>query len=186
MAARFGATHAVRIGPTAMGALKFWRLPAENILLLDIESNKRVNPKHISTLLDFVYSLPADARLFIHCASGMTRSAAAAIITACALEPDKSPAQHLAAMLEASPRIVPQRRMLEIADDLLGLDGALKKAGDDDWNSRLENLEPFEVRPTVKVAGRRIQRPSRLVGRLKRLLHLATNASVPRQDVCDR
>lgn len=178
MAAGFGATHAVRIGPTTTGALKFWRLPAENILLLDIESSKRVDPKHISMLLDFVYALPAEARLFIHCASGMTRSAAAAIIAACALEPDKSPAEHFAAMLKACPRIVPQRRMLEIADDLIGLEGALKKAGDEDWDRRLESLQPLEISPTVKRAGPApSSRPSRLAVRFKRFLHLAIQAS---------
>lgn len=144
MAIDFEATHVIRIGKNLSGTRKFFFLPKTSILLLELESS-HVEVGPIKELLSFVEGLPSNARLFIHCASGMTRSAATAIITACALDRNTRPSEHFQRMVEINPRIVPQRKMMAIADDLLGLGGELKSYAEKDWNQRLRDIRPLEV-----------------------------------------
>ena len=144
MAIEFEATHVIRIGKNLSGTRKFFYLPKSSILLLEIENN-HVEAGPIKVLLEFVEGLPADARVFVHCASGMTRSAATAIIMACAKDRETPPSVHFERMLQRNPRIVPQRTMMAIADDLLGLGGELKKHAEHDWNQRLRDIQPLEV-----------------------------------------
>lgn len=147
-AERFSATHAVRIGVSRAGAVRYWRLPIREILTLEIENNSPVMESQVSAFLAFVYDLPADARLFIHCASGMTRSATAAIIAACALQPDVPPDVHYTNMLEACPRIVPNRRMIAHADRLLQLEGRLIESCEKDWDQRISDFRPIRIETT--------------------------------------
>ncbi len=147
MAIEFEATHVIRIGKNLSGTKKFFFLPEQSLLLLELESNN-VKIEAIKQLLNFVKKLPKNSRLFIHCASGMTRSAAAAIIAACATDRNTPPAEHFKRMLEMNPRIVPQRKMMAIADDLLGLEGELKKYAEKDWYERLRNIRPLVITAT--------------------------------------
>ncbi|UTW57265.1 hypothetical protein KFE96_10380 [Kordiimonas sp. SCSIO 12603] len=144
VATEFKATHVIRIGQNLSGRKKFFFLPKQAVLLLPLESTN-IKVELIEQLIEFVEKLPADARLFIHCASGMTRSASAAIIAACAVDRATEPSVHYKRMLQINPRIVPQKNMLAIADSLLGLQGRLQRYSEQDRSERLSNLKPLEV-----------------------------------------
>ena len=170
VAAEFKATHVIRIGQNLSGTKKFFFLPKQAVLLLPLESTN-IKVELIEKLIEFVESLPADARLFIHCASGMTRSASAAIIAACAVDRATEPSLHYERMLKINPRIVPQKNMLAIADSLLGLGGRLQKYSEQDRHERLRNLKPLEVTANshCEIGNKRVRVPFylRLYLRLK-------------------
>ena len=86
---------------------------------------------HVETMLDFVReSWDGTAPLVIHCFAGVSRSTAAAFITACALDSTCSE-QSIAQTIRArSPTATPNRLMVEIADRLLGRDGRMVSAID--------------------------------------------------------
>lgn len=164
MAIEFEATHVIRIGKNLSGTKKFFFLPRASILLLELENNQ-VDVEPMKELLTFIATLPSDARLFVHCASGMTRSAATAIITACAVDRATPPSEHFQRMLAINPRIVPQRKMMEIADDLLQLGGELKSYAHKDWNQRLRDIKPLQI----EAAGQRTMASKTKIPALARL-----------------
>ena len=82
-------------------------------------------PEHVAGLIDFVRSWsPDEAPILIHCVAGISRSMAAALITLVL----KAPGRELEAarhVRKAAPHAYPNRRMVAVADDLLGCDGRL-------------------------------------------------------------
>ncbi|MFO1088351.1 MAG: protein tyrosine phosphatase [Hyphomicrobiales bacterium] len=83
---------------------------------------------HMETLIAFVEGWQPDAPLLVHCFAGISRSTAAAYTAMCLLsEPGEE--QALAAELRAqSPQATPNRRMVALADDLLGRQGRMVDA----------------------------------------------------------
>jgi predicted protein tyrosine phosphatase len=64
-------------------------------------------------------------KLLVHCAAGISRSSAAAsIVLAVVLGPGREP-EAVAHVLRTHPHVRPNRRMLELADELLGAGGRL-------------------------------------------------------------
>ncbi|MFK4824039.1 tyrosine phosphatase family protein [Paenochrobactrum sp. BZR 588] len=85
-------------------------------------------PEHIHALLDFSRTWSGEKPLFIHCYAGISRSTAAAYILACALQP-KRDAQELADVLRRlSPSATPNIRLVSLADEILGCNGAMRQA----------------------------------------------------------
>jgi predicted protein tyrosine phosphatase len=83
---------------------------------------------HVEGLIDFVRAWqPEEAPLLIHCVAGISRSMAAALITLVIKAPGREveAAQHLRA---AAPHAYPNRRMIAVADELLGCEGRLVQA----------------------------------------------------------
>jgi predicted protein tyrosine phosphatase len=84
--------------------------------------------EHIEGLIEFVRSWPHDqAPILIHCVAGISRSMAAALITLAV----KAPGRELAAARHvrgAAAHAYPNRRMIELADQLLGCEGRLVQA----------------------------------------------------------
>jgi predicted protein tyrosine phosphatase len=84
----------------------------------------------------------------IHCWAGVSRSTAAAFITACALAPERPEAEIADALRAASPMATPNARLVAVADEMLGREGRMIAAvgrigrGAD---VTFEN-EPFELR----------------------------------------
>ena len=78
---------------------------------------------HIGELLRFVRGWDRVHPVVIHCYAGVSRSTAAAFITACALNPARSEAEIAQIMRSRSPTATPNSRMVELAD------GALKRGG---------------------------------------------------------
>jgi predicted protein tyrosine phosphatase len=84
--------------------------------------------EHISGLIDFVRAWPHDkAPILIHCVAGISRSMAAALITLVI----KAPGRELEAarhVRKAAPHAYPNRRMIAVADQMLGCAGRLVAA----------------------------------------------------------
>ena len=66
--------------------------------------------------------------MVIHCYAGVSRSTAAALITACALNPDRSEKDVATLIRARSPTATPNLRLVAEADDLLGRRGAMLSA----------------------------------------------------------
>jgi predicted protein tyrosine phosphatase len=83
---------------------------------------------HVRRLLDFVRGWDRAQPLVIHCYAGISRSTAAGFIAACALRPDRDEAEIARELREASPSATPNRRLVAVADALLGRDGRMVAA----------------------------------------------------------
>ncbi len=85
---------------------------------------------HVRKLLDFVRVWDKAQPMVVHCYAGVSRSTAAAMITACALDPGRSE-QEVAGLIRArSPTATPNLRLIAVADRLLGRSGKLTSAAE--------------------------------------------------------
>ncbi len=84
--------------------------------------------EHIAQLLAFVRRWDRSAPLVIHCWAGISRSTAAAYITACALGPERDEDTLADALRAASPSATPNARLVALADLALGRDGRMTRA----------------------------------------------------------
>jgi predicted protein tyrosine phosphatase len=83
---------------------------------------------HVETLLGFVRGWEREAPIVFHCYAGISRSTAAAFITACALAPEHPEADIARRLREASATATPNARMVAVADDLLSRGGRMVDA----------------------------------------------------------
>ena len=83
---------------------------------------------HVDDLLAFVRGWDQGAPLLIHCYAGVSRSTAAAFITACALAPTRSEDEIAQALRRASPTATPNAKLVAIADAILGRSGRMSAA----------------------------------------------------------
>jgi predicted protein tyrosine phosphatase len=86
--------------------------------------------KHVESLLDFVKRWDRKQPLLIHCYAGISRSTAAAYISACALNPARAESEIAQALRQASPTATPNARLVAIADAMLGRNGRMITAID--------------------------------------------------------
>jgi predicted protein tyrosine phosphatase len=112
-------------------------IAAENHLFVaisDITTNREgeilPGENHVTSLLDFVRRWDRTAPLLIHCYAGISRSTAAAFISACALCPDKTEETIAQSLRAASPTATPNARLVALADAILGRSGRMIKAVD--------------------------------------------------------
>ncbi|WP_158814402.1 tyrosine phosphatase family protein [Methylocapsa sp. S129] len=84
--------------------------------------------RHVRDLLRFVGDWDRSAPLLIHCFAGVSRSTAAAFITACALGPTCSESEIAKAIRAASPTATPNSRLVAVADSILGRSGRMTDA----------------------------------------------------------
>ena len=88
---------------------------------------------------------PADP-LLVHCWAGVSRSTATAFVLACERNPDVRERDIAFALRQASPTACPNRRIVALADDMLGRGGRMVDAadsigrGDQCWEGR-----PFDL-----------------------------------------
>lgn len=80
---------------------------------------------HVDELLSFVRQWDQTAPLLIHCWAGISRSTAAAFITACALSPHAHEIEIAQALRRASPTATPNARLVAVADAMLGRGGRM-------------------------------------------------------------
>ena len=83
---------------------------------------------HVRKIIDFVKDWDQSAPLLIHCWFGVSRSPAAALIAALALQPEQDARKLALRLREASPQASPNIRLIEIGDHLLGRKGDLVDA----------------------------------------------------------
>jgi predicted protein tyrosine phosphatase len=84
--------------------------------------------EHLEPLLAFARRWEREKPLVFHCLAGISRSTAAAYITACALAPERTESEIARTLREASPTATPNLRMVAVADDLLGRSGRMVDA----------------------------------------------------------
>jgi predicted protein tyrosine phosphatase len=83
---------------------------------------------HVRQIIDFAGQWDRTAPLLIHCWMGVSRSPAAAVIAALAIEPDQDDARVAARLRRASPYATPNARLIAIGDEMLGRRGRLVQA----------------------------------------------------------
>jgi predicted protein tyrosine phosphatase len=101
---------------------------------------------HVARLLAFVRAWDQDDPLLIHCWAGISRSTAAAYITACALNPQADEVDLAITLRRAAPSATPNARLVAIADTILGRSGRMRDAiaGIGRGREAFEG-EPFEM-----------------------------------------
>ena len=82
----------------------------------------------VERLITFFLDWDRRSPMVVHCWAGVSRSTASAYIAACCLRPDLSEIALANALRDASPPATPNRRLVELADQLLGRDGRMLAA----------------------------------------------------------
>jgi predicted protein tyrosine phosphatase len=130
-----GANHIVTLLKTVDRVQRPTRITVENHLILGMddiaaEMEGFVHPSdtHVADLVRFAGQWDRRTPMVIHCYAGISRSTAAAFVTACALNPTRSEARIAQAIRDASPTATPNVRIVALADALLGRDGRMVKA----------------------------------------------------------
>ncbi|MBW7849478.1 MAG: dual specificity protein phosphatase family protein [Rhodospirillales bacterium] len=83
--------------------------------------------RHIRAVIAFADALGKDARVLIHCKAGISRSTAAAAIIGCRLLPRRE-SEVFAHISHIRPQALPNRRMVRLADRILGAGGRMIRA----------------------------------------------------------
>lgn len=85
-------------------------------------------PRHIDTLIDRSDELLTSDLVYCHCAAGISRSTAAAYILECRHRDPGAEREALESIVQDNPFASPNRRMVELADDVMERDGAMVSA----------------------------------------------------------
>jgi predicted protein tyrosine phosphatase len=83
---------------------------------------------HLEDLIAFVGAWDRAEPMLIHCFAGISRSTAAAFITACALAPARDEFEIARTLRAASPTATPNARLVALADARLGRRGRMSAA----------------------------------------------------------
>ena len=86
--------------------------------------------EHVRKLLTFARGWDRATPLVVHCYAGISRSTAGAFVTACALNPGRAELQIAQELRQRSYTASPNRRIVSIADNLLGRNGRMVDAID--------------------------------------------------------
>lgn len=136
----FNATHVVSLIDPDMDNPRITGLARPQHLVLHLNDLDRVDhlpgdpsPAHVAALLTFAGKLDDKARVLFHCVAGRRRSTAAALICDLAIARSSGVAldqDHLVAaagrLRQIRPGADPNRALLTLADDALGLGGLLR------------------------------------------------------------
>ena len=79
-------------------------------------------------LLEFSRTWDASAPMVVHCFAGISRSTASAFAIACDRNPDVAEARIALMLRQAAGHAMPNRRIIALADDLLGRRGRMVEA----------------------------------------------------------
>ncbi|BAQ16519.1 tyrosine phosphatase family protein [Methyloceanibacter caenitepidi] len=83
---------------------------------------------HVAKLIEFAADWDQKAPMLIHCWAGISRSTAGAFVVLCALNPHADEHSLARALRRASPTAYPNRRIVAIADEVLGRGGRMNAA----------------------------------------------------------
>lgn len=81
--------------------------------------------EHVAAIVNFARGWDRQAPLLVHCMMGVSRSPAAALISALAVEPDQDEHDLAQRLRKASVQATPNARLIEIGDHVLGRGGRL-------------------------------------------------------------
>lgn len=132
-----GASHMVTLINDQMPVERPASIAPENHLYLGMNDIAEPAPgytapgeAHVEALLRFVHDWAAVARapIVLHCWAGISRSTAAAYISACALRPLDDEAMLARRLRLASPSATPNPRLVALADALLKRQGRMVRA----------------------------------------------------------
>ena len=101
-----------------------------NDIVEPIEGMTPPGEEHVRTLLDWVGDWDRAAPMVVHCFAGISRSTAAAYSIVAALNPGRNEMELARTLRARSPSATPNRRIIAIADRLLGRDGRMLAAID--------------------------------------------------------
>jgi predicted protein tyrosine phosphatase len=82
----------------------------------------------VEDILAFGRNWDAAAPMLIHCFAGISRSVASGFVIACARDPHADELEIALAIRRASPSAFPNRRIVALADDILGRQGRMAEA----------------------------------------------------------
>lgn len=82
----------------------------------------------VQEILDFGATWDEAEPILVHCWAGVSRSSATAFILACERNPEVRERDIAFRLRQASRHVTPNRRIVEIADDLLGREGRMVDA----------------------------------------------------------
>jgi predicted protein tyrosine phosphatase len=103
--------------------------------------------EHVERLVTFAKRWDRAQPMVVHCFAGISRSTAAAFISACALAPERDEAEIALRIRNASPTASPNPRLVALADSYLGRQGrmvhAVTRIG---TGQPAYEAEPFELR----------------------------------------
>ena len=130
-----GAEHVVTLIRDTSRVTRPRSILEENHLILSIddiedELEGMVAPaeSHIADLLAFVQRWKREKPIVVHCFAGISRSSAAAFITACAVFPERDELEIARAIRAASKTAQPNPRIVKFGDKLLARDGRMVEA----------------------------------------------------------
>jgi predicted protein tyrosine phosphatase len=83
---------------------------------------------HVRSVIDFATRWDREKPMVVHCYAGVSRSTAAALISVCALRPERSEREVAALIRQRSPTATPNLKLVAVADDILGRGGRLHDA----------------------------------------------------------
>ncbi|MDE1996650.1 MAG: tyrosine phosphatase family protein [Rhizobiaceae bacterium] len=133
MAVRHGAREMISLMAKEQAFHRPAVIRAERHLLLNMNdisfagTGDLVAPQeaHVREIIDFARNWDRASPLLIHCWMGVSRSPAAALIAALAVEPQQDDLALVRRLRAASPCATPNSRLVQIGDDLLGRGGLL-------------------------------------------------------------
>lgn len=153
-----GAEHVVTLIRDTTRVKRPPRIREENHLILsldDIEDELEgmVAPAetHVAELLTFVQGWKREKPIVVHCFAGISRSTAAAYITACAIQPERDEREIARAIRDASVTAQPNPRIVGFGDKLLNRNGrmveAVRAIGKGSFGGTwVEEAEPFVIK----------------------------------------
>jgi predicted protein tyrosine phosphatase len=132
-----GARHIVSLLGEEDRILLPARVPAENHLWLQLHDitlpmDGYISPQteHVERLVAFVRLWDRSTPIVMHCYAGISRSTAAAFVSACALNPGRDELVIAQALRRASPTALPNSRIVALADCFLRREGRMVAAID--------------------------------------------------------
>jgi predicted protein tyrosine phosphatase len=84
--------------------------------------------QHVEKLIAFARGWDRSAPMVVHCYAGISRSTAGAFVAACALNPNRNELRIAQDLRRLSDTATPNRRIVSIADDILGRNGRMVDA----------------------------------------------------------
>lgn len=153
-----GAEHVVTLIKDISRVTRPQQIREENHLILSIddiedELEGMVAPAetHVAELLTFVQRWKREKPIVVHCFAGISRSTAAAFITACAIQPERNEEEIAQAIRAASVTAQPNPRIVRFGDQLLGRNGRMVEAvrgiGKGNFGTNwIEEAEPFVIK----------------------------------------